>query len=39
LLRFGNRSTQEIASILISKKEIIQRFLSDSQIGALEIHL
>jgi predicted nuclease of predicted toxin-antitoxin system len=39
LLRFGNTSTEEIATALIKKKDSIISFLNDKEIGALEVHL
>ena len=38
LLRFGNTSTDEIASILCDRKLSIDSFLEDAEIGGLEIH-
>ena len=39
LLRFGNTSTDEIAAVLIRRKDTIISFLNDKVIGALEIQL
>lgn len=37
LLRFGNKRTAEIAGILKVRKDSINTFMSDLEIGALEI--
>ncbi len=38
LLRTGNRRTKELAEILEKRKELIQSFLKELEIGCLEIY-